>query len=68
MNKLGVIRRTAGLTQDDLASKAGIPRQYVSQLETGRRVPADGELLALARALRFKGDPEDLLEKVEVVS
>jgi DNA-binding XRE family transcriptional regulator len=41
----------AGLTQTELAERAGLTREGVAQLETGRRKPAWETVLALCEAL-----------------
>jgi putative molybdopterin biosynthesis protein len=45
------LREAAGLTQGELASIAGVSRQLVGSLETGRHLPRVDTALALARAL-----------------
>lgn len=52
-------RRSAGLSQDELASRAGISRQAVGALEAGRHLPRVDAALGLARALGTS--VEDLL-------
>jgi DNA-binding XRE family transcriptional regulator len=49
--RLRELREEAGLTQTDLAGKAGLTREGVAQLETGRRKPAWETVLALCEAL-----------------
>ena len=44
-------RRAAGLSQDELAARAGISRQAVGALEAGRHLPRVDAALGLARAL-----------------
>jgi transcriptional regulator with XRE-family HTH domain len=44
-------RQQAGLTQTELAARAGVSRQLVAAVESGRNVPAVGAALRLARAL-----------------
>ncbi|MBV8957033.1 MAG: helix-turn-helix domain-containing protein [Solirubrobacterales bacterium] len=44
-------RLQAGLTQTELAARAGVSRQLVAAVESGRNVPAVGAALRLARAL-----------------
>jgi DNA-binding XRE family transcriptional regulator len=44
-------REQRGLTQEELANKAGISKPYLSQLETGKRQGRVDTLAALARAL-----------------
>ena len=49
--RLRELREGAGLTQAELAGKAGLTREGVAQLETGRRKPAWETVLALCEAL-----------------
>lgn len=44
-------RRACGLTQSELAARAGVSRQLVAAVEAGRNVPAVDAALGLARAL-----------------
>jgi DNA-binding XRE family transcriptional regulator len=49
--RLRELREGAALTQTELAEKAGLTREGVAQLETGRRKPAWETVLALCEAL-----------------
>jgi DNA-binding XRE family transcriptional regulator len=49
-------RTRQGLSQGQLARKAGMTRHFVSRLERGTRVPTVAVLLALARALYLTPD------------
>jgi transcriptional regulator with XRE-family HTH domain len=49
--RLTELRTAAGLSQAALAALLGVGASYVSDLETGRRLPAWGTALALADAL-----------------
>jgi DNA-binding XRE family transcriptional regulator len=49
--RLRELREGAGLTQGQLADKAGLTREGVAQLETGRRKPAWETVVALCEAL-----------------
>jgi transcriptional regulator with XRE-family HTH domain len=49
--RLREIREQAGLTQQQLADKAGLTREGVAQLETGRRRPAWDTVVVLCSAL-----------------
>jgi DNA-binding XRE family transcriptional regulator len=49
--RLRELREAAGLTQAELATKAGLTREGVAQLEVGRRKPAWETVLALCAAL-----------------
>lgn len=44
-------REAAGLRQDELATKLGVPQSFVSKCETGERRVDVVELTAIARAL-----------------
>lgn len=50
-NPIKVWREYRGLTQDVLASRAGISKAYLCQIETGKREGAIKTLRALAEAL-----------------
>lgn len=50
-NVLQKARENAGLTQEDLAHRAGIDRSYLSQLENDRKSPTVETLRRLALAL-----------------
>jgi transcriptional regulator with XRE-family HTH domain len=49
--RLRQLRDAAGLTQTQLAEKAGLHRQGIAKLETGEREPAWATVQALAGAL-----------------
>jgi transcriptional regulator with XRE-family HTH domain len=49
--RLRELREGAGLTQAQLAARAGMHRQGVVKLERGEREPAWGTVLALMKAL-----------------
>lgn len=54
------LRREAKLTQEELASRAGLSANYVGEIERGERNPSALALFALARGLGVK--PATLLE------
>lgn len=55
MSKIGgfikEIRKEEGLNITELANKAGISRPYLSQIESGKRIPSNDLLLQISRAL-----------------
>jgi len=53
------LRADAGLSQEELAARAGLHRTYVSSVERGHRNVSLENIFALAAAL--KCDPRDLL-------
>src|SRR5947207_13836866 len=66
--RLKELREGAGLTQQDLAEKAGLSKDGVSHLEQGRRKPAWETAIALASALgvdcrAFNEPPSEAAEK-----
>lgn len=44
-------REKLGLNQADLASIVGIPKKYLSDIETGRKIPRINHLARIAAAL-----------------
>ncbi len=50
------VRLRAGLSQGDLATRAGVTRQAISAIESGRTVPTVGVALRLARTLGCRVD------------
>lgn len=52
--KLKKLREERGLTQEELAKKAGISRAYLARLEIGMHDPHLSRLRQLAKALRVK--------------
>ena len=52
-SRIRVTRRERGLTQDDLATKVGVSRSAVAQLETGRTGQITGNLSRIAGALEI---------------
>ena len=55
------LRTSAGITQEELAFKAGIDRTYASQIERAVANPSLGIICQIADALNCK--PEELLMK-----
>lgn len=53
------LRSAAGLSQEELASRSGLHRTYVSSVERGNRNVSLENIFALAAAL--KCDPRELL-------
>jgi len=48
------VRKKAGLSQEELAERAGIHRTYVSLLERNRKSPTLDVLFRVCRALRVR--------------
>ncbi len=61
-NRVRWARERAGITQAELARRAGLERSNLALVESGRRVPSVTTLLRVARAL---GVPVDALIDVE---
>src|SRR5829696_2135630 len=59
MRYLRYIREKKGLTQQELAKRAGVTQDSVSRIETGERNPRRSTLEKLARALEVQ-DPSML--------
>ncbi len=50
--KIKHLRAARGLTQEALAKKVGVSREYVARLETGHHDPPLSTLTKLAKALK----------------
>jgi transcriptional regulator with XRE-family HTH domain len=59
-------RIAAGLTQEDLAFKAKIARNYISLLELDRKSPTLKTFFQLCRALNVR--PSSLIKRIENVA
>lgn len=57
------LRKQRGLTQEDLAEKSRMSRNYISDIERGVRNPGLLALVDLARALRVS--LRELVEEIE---
>ncbi len=62
-NLLGCRRAAAGLSQDELSSRASVHRTEISQLERGLRIPRIDTLVKLAASL--EASSEELLAGIE---
>jgi transcriptional regulator with XRE-family HTH domain len=56
--KIRELRRAQGLSQEELAFRAGVHRNYLGGIERGERNPALENIVALAKALTV--DPSEL--------
>ena len=57
------LRQSAGISQEELADRAGIHRTYVSQIERGLKSPTIVMLLRLSKALNSA--PSKLIRLLE---
>lgn len=48
-NRIRTVRRSASLNQDQFAERLKLTKNYVSLLETGKRVPSDRTVLDICR-------------------
>ena len=64
MKRLKQVREERGLTQEQLAVRAGIASATVSRLERGESGGMMAVLRVLATELRFTNEPERLLDDV----
>ena len=56
--KIRELRRAKGLSQEELAFRAGVHRNYLGGIERGERNPALENIAAIAKALAV--DPSEL--------
>ena len=54
MIRLKALRAERGLSQEALAKKVGVSREYIARLETGKHDPPLSTLTKLAKALKVK--------------
>ncbi|MHB1450819.1 MAG: helix-turn-helix domain-containing protein [Coriobacteriia bacterium] len=64
MRRLKELRQDRGLSARELSRRAALDPSTLSLIETGRLTPYPVQLQRIAVALRFKGDPEALLDEV----
>ena len=55
-DRLRMVRKRRGFSQDDLAKRAGLQASAISHFETGTRKPSFNNLLRLADALEITTD------------
>lgn len=56
------LRLEAGLSQEELAKRAGLSQAMVSRIERGERYPNPEMAKSIAKALNFKGIPYELVD------
>lgn len=61
-DELRKARLAAGLTQEELAAKADLSREYVNYLERGKREPTVGVFIRLCNAMKIHAP--DLLARI----
>ena len=59
------LREEAGYSRAELGRRARIHPAREGQIERGRVIPYDVELIRLAEALDFHDDPADLLHAID---
>ena len=59
-------REERGMTKQKLSFASHVPASTIGQIESGRFRPYEPQLNRLALALDYDGDPDDLLDPVEV--
>jgi transcriptional regulator with XRE-family HTH domain len=62
--RLADARKARGLTQRDLADKAGVPQQAISAYEAGRKEPLVTRAQRIAQALGIAVDDMDFSKRV----
>lgn len=54
--KISILRRDAGMSQDELAEKLDVSRQSVSKWESGKAIPDSAKILALGQLFNVSTD------------
>jgi transcriptional regulator with XRE-family HTH domain len=62
-DELSKLRAKAGLTQEEVGAAAGISREYVSMLESGKNTPTIDVFVRLCRAVG--SPPAEVLARIE---
>lgn len=57
-------RKKRGLSMSALSRKAGMHVSSVSQIESGHLKPYGGQIIKIAKALDWSGEPEKLFDEV----
>lgn len=65
MKRLALERHLKGLTLRDTSLRSGIAAQHISRIENGRNIPLPSTLKSLAEAVRWNGEPKDLLRDIK---
>jgi len=63
--KITAAREALGITQAELSRRTGMNPSTISLASRGRFIPYDSQLVRLAVALGFEGDPHELLEPAD---
>jgi transcriptional regulator with XRE-family HTH domain len=66
--RISTLRRARGLTQNELAEKAGLDGRHVSRLETGKHFPSLDTLVAISEMLGVELQEFFLFSSVETES
>lgn len=61
--ELRTLRTNAGITQEEVAARAGVSREYVSMLEAGKNTPTIDVFIRLCRAVGVS--PADVITRLE---
>ena len=49
IDRIRILRKTLGFTQQEFADKIGLSRNFIAQLETGSKVPSDRTILDICK-------------------
>lgn len=60
--KIRTLRTMRGLSQQELALKAGIPSNYISHMESGKVIPAGEWDVKIRKALRWTPEVDAQLD------
>jgi transcriptional regulator with XRE-family HTH domain len=62
-DELRRLRLAAELTQEEVAARAGLTREYVSMLESGKHLPTIDVFISLCRAVN--ASPAEVIARLE---
>lgn len=62
---LKIVRKKAGMSQEELAYNSSLDRTYISLLERGKRKPTINTVFSIAKALQIL--PNELIKMTEKI-
>lgn len=55
-NRIALVRKNAGLSQQEMAERLGLSRNFISLMENGNRIPSDRTITDICRIFDIQED------------